>query len=81
MCGQSDTMTVKLKLVSQCDEGLDIASAADNLDDDVESKIKSIDFGAIYWQLRFLPLVREGDQLCNCSADLGVKIDFNASIV
>lgn len=41
---QPDPVTVTLKFIPQCNKGLDIASAPDDLDDNVQLKIRGDSF-------------------------------------
>lgn len=54
---------MELKLIAQRDKGLDIAAAADNMNDDIQLKFaRSILQGIRWWRRRGLLLVLNRDQ-------------------
>ena len=52
VCGESYTVTAFLKAIAQSDEGLDVASAAYHLDDDIQSEGELVCFGvaSVLWR-------------------------------
>ena len=76
-------MAVALKLVSESDEGLDVSSAADNLDDDIEF----YDPRFIYWFESCI--FGRGVEFLRCSIvdsaeganEFGIAIDIDTCIV
>jgi hypothetical protein len=74
-------MAVELKLISKCNKGLYIAPTADDLNDNIQLNITDSSFSIIWGQWHLLLLIRDRNQLCESSAELGVKVDLNATII
>jgi hypothetical protein len=71
-----------LELISQRYKWLDITSAADNLDDDVEAQAGGGGFGVDWRRFPGLSLrVHDGNQPGDCPAESGVQVQLDAAIM
>lgn len=79
---QPDPVAVMLKFIAQRDKGLDIASAPDDLDDNVKLKIRGGDSFERDRGCRSSSfLARDWNQPGDRPADLRVQVDVNPAII
>lgn len=77
-------VAVALELGAEGDEGLDVAAATDDLDDNIQADAPGTTRGVLWrYALPFALVLRRvaGDEEGECSAECGVEVDVNASIV